>query len=676
MVPELGQFALILAFCFACAQAVLPMVGYSMRDRRLLLLAKPLVFAQFFFIIIAFTFLIHAFVSDDFSVAYVANNSSEWLPVIYKISAVWGGHEGSLLLWAVILSAWGLAFSLKSQPFDGWIVSLCLSALGMVSVGFLGLMLFTSNPFERWLLAPPVQGVDLNPLLQDFGLIIHPPLLYSGYVGFSIPFAFAIAILVTGRFDEALVRWIRPWTLIAWGFLTLGIALGSWWAYYELGWGGWWFWDPVENASLLPWLSGTALLHSLVVTERRGLFKKWTLLLAISTFSLSLLGTFMVRSGVLTSVHAFAADPERGSFILAFLVFIVGCSLSLFALRAPVLSAKGFFNLLSAEALLLLNNVLLITACSTVLLGTLFPLIAEAAGIGKLSVGAPYFNALFVPLAWLTAFTLGVGITAHWKKNTLSYLYSQLLWVFIAALVVGSVIALWQRVFEPAVAITFCLSLWIVLATVNDIVRRLRHRSYVLSALFKIRPTVWAMHLAHIGIAVAMIGIVMSAYYSVEKDVRMQPGDSVTVGKYTFKMQDLLKKQQHNYSSTYATIVVEKRGEPVAVMHPEKRFFFIHGTAMTEVAIDPGFTRDLYIALGEPLADDAWAVRIQIKSFIRWIWSGAILMVLGSVISVLDRRYLFYNGKKNQGVSDQLITNKISEEAVLGSMASTDSKLA
>ena len=473
MIPESGLLALILALCLSVLLSIIPLVGSYTANVRWMNQARSLTYGQFFLIFYAFCCLAWAFMTDDFSVDYVARHSNSLLPVQYKFSATWGGHEGSLLLWILTLAGWMAAVALRSRRLPLELSARVLSVMGMISVGFLLFMILTSNPFARILPFPPADGADLNPLLQDFGLIVHPPMLYMGYVGFAVAFAFAIAALLGGRFDSAWARWARPWTTVAWSFLTLGIALGSWWAYYELGWGGWWFWDPVENASLMPWLVGTALMHSLAVTEKRGLFKSWTLLLAIFTFSLSLLGTFLVRSGVLTSVHAFANDPERGVFILIYLLTVVGCSLMLFAFRAPEVKSRISFSWLSKETLLLVNNILLTISASTVLLGTLFPLLLESLDMGMISVGPPYFNTLFVPMAMLLALALGVGVLVNWKSGSLAWLTAQVRWIFLTSLIIGIVFSLtYSDEFIVSEMLAIGLVAWIVLSMAKDILNK------------------------------------------------------------------------------------------------------------------------------------------------------------------------------------------------------------
>ncbi|WPP47430.1 heme lyase CcmF/NrfE family subunit [Pseudomonas sp. AN-1] len=638
MIPELGHLAMILALCLAAVQATLPMIGAWRGDAQWMSLARPAAWGQFAFLLFSFLCLTQAFLVDDFSVAYVASNSNSALPWFYKFSAVWGAHEGSLLLWALILASWTFAVSVFSRQLPEVMLARVLGVMGMISVGFLLFLIVTSNPFARLLPNAPRDGGDLNPLLQDFGLIVHPPMLYMGYVGFSVVFAFAIAALLGGRLDAAWARWSRPWTIVAWAFLSIGIVLGSWWAYYELGWGGWWFWDPVENASFMPWLVGTALLHSLAVTEKRGVFKSWTVLLAIAAFSLSLLGTFLVRSGVLTSVHAFAADPERGTFILIFLLFVVGSSLTLFALRAPVVKSVIGFGLWSRETLLLANNLILVVTCAMILLGTLYPLVLDALSGAKLSVGPPYFNALFLPLMAILMVALGVGVLVRWKDTPLGWLGGMLLPVLVASGVLGVAAAFLLGDFHWAVLAACLLAAWVVLAGLRDLLDKTRHKGLV-KGIAGLSRSYWGMQLAHFGIAVTALGIVLSSQYNVERDLRMAPGESVEVGGYRFAFDGTRHHEGPNFTSDRGTVRVLEDGEEIAVLHPEKRIYQVRGMPMTEAGIDPGFTRDLYVALGEPLENGAWAVRLHVKPFVRWIWLGGLLMACGGLLAALDRRY-------------------------------------
>jgi cytochrome c-type biogenesis protein CcmF len=630
MIPELGHFALILALLTAGLQGALPLLGAHRGNDTWVALARPAAHATFLLLIVAFGCLTWAFVGNDFSVAYVAEHSNSLLPLAYRVGAVWGGHEGSLLLWALMLSGWTFAVAILSRQLPELMVARVIGVLGLVACGFLLFILLTSNPFDR-LLPGPEEGNDLNPLLQDPGLVFHPPMLYMGYVGFSVAFAFAIAALLAGKLDAAWARWSRPWTVTAWIFLTLGIALGSYWAYYELGWGGWWFWDPVENASFMPWLVGTALIHSLAVTEKRGSFKNWTVLLAIGAFSLSLLGTFLVRSGVLTSVHAFASDPRRGIFILAFLVVVIGSSLTLFAWRAPKVGLGGIFAMASRETLLLVSNVLLVVAAGSVLLGTLYPLIIDALNLGKLSVGPPYFNAVFVPIMLPLLFLIVVGPAARWKHADLKAVGRRLWLAAALGLAAGVGLPFLAGTWTPLVATGLALAVWIVAAIVIQFFERLRTGVPP--------PSFWGMQLAHLGIAVFVIGVTMVKGYEAERDVRMEIGDTVVVGGYTFRLLGVKEVPGPNYKASQGEIELSVDGHVLRFMRPEKRSYFSSSMPMTETAIDAGLTRDIYVSLGEPLPGGAWAVRVYYKPFVDWIWGGCLLMALGGIVASADRRY-------------------------------------
>lgn len=638
MIPELGHLAMILALCFASVQAVLPLLGAWRGDRQWMALAQPSAWGQFIFLLFAFGCLTFSFMVDDFSVAYVAENSNSALPWYYKFSAVWGAHEGSLLLWTLILGAWTFAVSVFSRQLPQVMLARVLAVMGVISVGFLLFLILTSNPFSRILPLIPKDGRDLNPLLQDIGLIIHPPMLYMGYVGFSVAFAFAIAALLGGRLDAAWARWSRPWTIVAWAFLGIGITLGSWWAYYELGWGGWWFWDPVENASFMPWLVGTALIHSLAVTEKRGVFKSWTVLLAIAAFSLSLLGTFLVRSGVLTSVHAFASDPARGVFILIFLLLIVGVSLTLFAFRAPVAKSRVAFGLWSRETLLLGNNLLLIVAASMILLGTLYPLALDAVSGAKMSVGPPYFNALFVPLMGLLMALMAVGVLVRWKDTPVKWLLSMLAPVLVSSAALAIIAGFAMTDFHWAVLATILLAAWVLLAGMRDLLDKTRHQG-VFKGMRALTRSYWGMQLAHMGIVVVALGVMLSSQNSVERDLRLAPGDSVELGGYMFVFDGATHVQGPNFTSDVGTIRVLEDGKEVSILHPEKRLYTVQRSTMTEAGIDAGFTRDLYVALGEPLDNGAWAVRVHVKPFVRWIWFGGLITAVGGLLATLDKRY-------------------------------------
>ncbi|MBD2859028.1 heme lyase CcmF/NrfE family subunit [Spongiibacter sp. KMU-158] len=641
MIIELGHFSLILSLCFSLALAVLPMVGVARANKRLMNSGRALAFGQFLFTGLATLSLLYAFLTDDFSVNIVAAQSNTLLPVPYKISALWGGHEGSLLLWVFILNTWTVAVAIFSRQLPRDILARVLSVMGMVAVGFYSFALFTSNPFARRIINAPQQGQDLNPLLQDPGMVIHPPMLYVGYVGFSVAFAFAIAALLSGRMDASWARWSRPWTNVAWLFLTVGITLGSWWAYYELGWGGWWFWDPVENASFMPWLVGTALIHSLAVTEKRGLFKSWTLLLAIFAFALSLLGTFLVRSGVLTSVHAFAADPTRGMFILGFLFVVVGGSLTLYALKAPNQMASRGFTWLSREAFLLANNILLLVAALTVLLGTLFPLIMDFAGLGKYSVGPPYFNAMFVPLSCVLALLLGLGPTSQWKRSRSGTWGRLMLVAFIASLLLGVTLpASMAGSLHFASSAAAVLFIWIVASSVVSLRNKLRNASRLSVGLKRLTPSYYGMLLAHLGLACSVLGVGMVTSFNIEKDMRMAIGESIDVGHYQLRFDQIENIEGPNYRGQRGHFTLSNKGRELTKLHPEKRRYHARGSqVMTEAAIDAGLFRDVYVAMGEPLDKQAWAVRIQVKPFVRWIWLGGILMALGGLLAILDRRY-------------------------------------
>ena len=638
MIPELGHFSLILALSVALVLGVLPLVGAQKGIASWVALARPAALGQFLFLAISFGCLTEAFIVSDFSVAYVAANSNTALPLIYRISGVWGGHEGSLLLWAMLLGGWTAAVALFSRSLPEAMVARTLSVMGLISVGFLLFMLLTSNPFDR-LLPVPMEGRDLNPLLQDPGLAIHPPMLYMGYVGFAVAFGFAVSALIGGNLDAAWARWSRPWTTVAWMFLTIGITLGSWWAYYELGWGGWWFWDPVENASFMPWLVGTALIHSLAVTEKRGVFKSWTVLLAIFAFSLSLLGTFLVRSGVLTSVHAFASDPGRGVFILLFLCVVVGSSLVLYAWRAPSVRGGSDFDLFSRESALLLNNVLLVVVCATVLLGTLYPLFLDALNLGKISVGPPYFDSVFVPLMVPVAFLMAAGPMIRWRRSSPMELVRRLWIALVAAIALGALAPVVVGAeLRPMVAVGFGLAAWVVLATLQDTYLRTRNKGSLVAGLRSLSPSHYGMVLAHIGIAVVIVGITASKAYSVEKDVRMAPGDTVQMGEFTFRFEGARTVQGPNYDASEGVMVVTRGDKTVATLHPQKRNYR-SGMPMTEAAINSTPVRDLYVALGEPLDGGAWAVRVYHKPFIMWLWLGGALMALGGLAAITDRRY-------------------------------------
>jgi len=640
MIPELGQFALVLALCLALVQSVLPIAGAATGNATWMSVARPAAQGQFVFVAIAFGCLAYSFVTNDFSVLNVATNSNSHLPLHYRVAATWGSHEGSMLLWVLVLTIWAVAVSVFSRRLPDDVVARVLGVMGLVSTGFLAFLLFTSNPFERLLPAAP-DGRDLNPLLQDPGMVFHPPLLYMGYVGFSVAFSFAIAALLAGRLDATWARWSRPWTTVAWVFLTLGIALGSFWAYYELGWGGWWFWDPVENASFMPWLVGTALIHSLAVTEKRGGFKAWTVLLAILAFALSLLGTFLVRSGVLTSVHAFATDPRRGIFILAFLAVVVGGALALFAWRAQRVGVGGRFDLVSRESLLLTNNVLLLAAAGSVMLGTLYPLALDALGLGKLSVGPPYFETVFLPLLAPALFLMGVGPIARWKKAELPELAGRLRWALGVSVTAALVVPFAMGHFSALAALGVWLAAWIIASAGASLVDRVKHAggTGIFNRLRGTPRSYYGMLLAHVGIAVFAIGVTLVKSYEAEKDVRMAPGDTVELSGYAFRFDGVKDAQGPNYIAARATVSVTRDGQPVAILHPERRVYRVQESPMTESAIDYGLFRHLYVALSEAVGPDAWIVRVHYKPFISWIWSGCLLMAFGGLLAATDRRY-------------------------------------
>ncbi|EPS2708453.1 heme lyase CcmF/NrfE family subunit [Cronobacter turicensis] len=640
MMPEIGNFLLCLAAGLALLLTLWPQWGAMRQAPRLMALARPLACALFACLLGAFLILVHAFVVNDFTVLYVASNSNTELPVWYRVAATWGAHEGSLLLWVLLMGAWTFAVAIFSRGMPQEAIARVLSVMGGINFCFLLFILLTSNPFTRTLPEFPIEGRDLNPLLQDIGLIFHPPLLYMGYVGFSVAFAFAVASLLTGRLDTAWARWSRPWTQAAWVFLTIGIVLGSAWAYYELGWGGWWFWDPVENASLMPWLAGTALMHSLAVTEKRGSFRAWTVLLAITAFSLCLLGTFLVRSGVLVSVHAFASDPARGMFILALLVIVIGGSLLLYAVKGGSVRARVGNALWSRESFLLGNNILLITAMLVVLLGTLLPLVHKALGLGSISVGAPFFNVLFSALMAPFALLLGVGPLVRWRRDEPQKLRRRLLAALVVTLA-ASLILPWllQDSVKAMTVAGLMMAIWVLVLTLMELIDRTTHRYSLWRGLGKLSRSQWGMTLGHVGLAVTVIGIAFSQNYSVERDVRMTAGDSVDIHHYRFVFREVRDAQGPNWRGAVGIIDVLRDGKPEATLRAEKRAYNSNRVVMTEAAIDGGLTRDLYAALGEALDDDSWAVRLYYKPFVRWIWYGGLLMALGGLLCMLDPRY-------------------------------------
>ncbi|MGZ8219298.1 heme lyase CcmF/NrfE family subunit [Methylomagnum sp.] len=639
MTAELGHIALIMAFLVALLQAVFPLMGAAQGVPAWMAVGRAAGRAQFVFLAISFACLVESFIANDFSVMYVASHSNSTLPLYYRISATWGAHEGSMLLWALILGLWTCAVTIFSRSLSEEFLARVLGVLGLVSIGILLFILLTSNPFER-LVPVPVDGNDLNPLLQDFGMTIHPPMLYMGYVGLSVAFSFAIAALLGGSLDSAWARWSRPWTLVAWIFLTFGIIVGSWWAYYELGWGGWWFWDPVENASFMPWLVATALLHSLASTEKRGAFKAWTVLLAIFAFSLSLLGTFLVRSGVLTSVHAFASDPERGLFILGLLAVVVGGSLLLYALRAPTVRDTARYSLISKENLLLLNNILLVTASASILLGTLYPLVLDALKLGKISVGPPYFSSVFAPLMTPIFLLAGIGPMVAWREAELGPLFRRVRWLALGSLILGVVsAAVFWKISDLKTLAGLVMAFWLVGSAGFTLWNRVRLRGTVLVGLRSQSMSVYGMTLAHMGIAVFLVGVVLSNGYSEEKVVRLAPGDKVELADYSVEFKGVQSVQGPNFVAKQGEFHLFRDGKEIAELKPQKRVYKVQRNTMTEAAIDPGLTRDVYVALGEPMDNGAWSVRVYYKPFIRWVWLGGLLMMTGGICSALDRRY-------------------------------------
>ena len=649
MIPEAGHLALILALLLSLLLASLPLVGAQRAITAWMALARPLAAGQALFIATAWVCLVVAFVGNDFSVRNVAENSNTVLPLQYRVAAAWGSHEGSMLLWLLLQSAWMLAVARFSRHLPAEVTARVLAVMGLVSAGFMSYVLSASNPFVR-VFPIPLEGRDLNPLLQDPGMVLHPPLLYMGYVGFSVAFAFAIAALLGDRLDATWARWARPWTTLAWCFLTLGVAVGSWWAYYELGWGGWWFWDPVENAAFMPWLVGTALIHSLAVSEKRGLFKAWTVLLAIACFSLSLLGTFLVRSGVLTSVHAFALDPRRGVFILALLVAVIGGSLLLFAVRAARLGSGGWFAVWSRETMLLVNTLLLTVAAASVLLGTLYPLALDVFGLGKVSVGAPYFDAVFAPLMAPLVFLMGIGPLARWQRASLPDLWQRLRWALAIALLVGVLVPLLWGGGSALVALGLFLAAWLALSTLAAVAGR--------PPALPRRPLAWwGMGLAHLGVAVFVAGVTLVRAYQTEVDLRMAPGQAIAVGGHVFTFEGVAMTAGVNYQAERGTFDVARQGRSLRKLHPEKRrYVSLPATPMTEAAIDSGFAGDLYVALGEPAGQGAWTVRIHHKPFVTWIWGGCGLMVLGGLLAVAQRRDRRQRGGHATAVVDTVAT--------------------
>jgi len=663
MYAELGNYFLVFAFLISISLGVFPIFGTFTKNNPLIFSAKPLSILFFVAMFGSFVCLVYAFLLDDFTLNYVAQHSNSLLPDRFKVAAVWGAHEGSFLLWTLIFSGWLLAVSLFGKNLPVLSYTRVLSVMGLIGCGFVSFLLFTSNPFERTLPFYPIDGADLNPLLQDFGLIIHPPLLYMGYVGFAVSFAFAISALIEGEWNATWAKWARPWTTAAWSFLTVGVALGSWWAYYELGWGGWWFWDPSENASVLPWLSGTALMHSLAVTDKRNSFKGWTLVLSLTTFSLSLLGTFLIRSGVLTSVHAFTNDPERGRFILFFMALVVGSALLLFIFRSSKVKTKVDFSPVSKDMFLLVNNILLVFACFIVFFGTLYPLLADAFG-RKMSVGPPYFNLLFpIPVVFIFLL-LGIGPGLNWKKHDFAKSKSALLKIALLSIVISALATFFMGAFYWWVIGGLMLALWVALTSFYGIGQVTRHASGFVNKFSKLSLAFIGMTVAHIGVAVLLVGVLLTSYYSIEKDVRMETGQSQLIADYQFKMIKVENIMQDNYEASRATFEVYKDSELVVILYPEKRFYLAGKQIMTEADIDAGITRDLYVALGESLSasGNVWSVRLYVKPFIRWIWFGALLMGLGGLIALSDKRYRHSKVKRINAADSDLSGNTLIKE--------------
>ena len=651
MIAELGHFALIIALSMALLQSIVPMIGSFKGYTSWMRLGSSLSVGQLSFVAISFVCLTAAFLNDDFSLKYVSQNSNTALPDHYKISAVWAAHEGSLLLWALILAGWTAAVALFSQALPLVLRARILSILGAISVGFALFLLYTSNPFERLLPMSPMEGADLNPLLQDIGLIIHPPMLYMGYVGFAVPFAFAIAALIGGQFDSAWARWSRPWINLAWMFLTLGITLGSWWAYYELGWGGWWFWDPVENASLMPWLVGTALMHSVSASEKRGVFRSWTLLLAIFAFSLSLLGTFLVRSGILTSVHAFATDPERGVFMLMFLAIVIGGSLMLFAIRGPAMQKVAAYSGWSREVMLLINNVILVSAMTMILIGTLYPLVADVLDLGKISVGPPYFNFFFVPLTFGLVIAMGIAVFTKWKATEPRLILSKIPVPLLIAMITAGILPFYlvtDYSYSITAGLTLFMSLWLVATIVKDLIEKVGSN---IKRIATLSYSYLGMQLAHTGLAICILGVGLSSAYDQSRELRMAPGDKAVIAGYEFTFSAVNPVAGPNYTAFQAHIKVTKERRLIANLYPEKRHYNAGGQVMTEAAIDPSLARDIYVSLGEPLAGGAWALSLQVKPFVRCIWLGGVLVAIGGLLAATDRRY---RRRKKLAINDEV----------------------
>lgn len=652
MIAELGNYTLALALAISILLAVLPLWGAEKQNSTLIALARPMTWAMFLALTISFGSLFYLFAMNDFTVQYVVNNSNSRLPLQYRLSAVWGAHEGSLLLWVWLLSLWSVGVATFTRKMPEEAVARVLGLMGVIGIGFLVFVIFTSNPFDRTFPNFPVDGKELNPMLQDVGLIFHPPLLYMGYVGFSVAFAFAIASLMTGRLDTAWARWSRPWTMAAWVFLTLGIVLGSWWAYYELGWGGWWFWDPVENASLMPWIAGTALIHSLAVTEKRGTFKAWTVLLAILAFSLCLVGTFLVRSGILVSVHAFASDPTRGLYILAYLVIVVGGSLLLYAFKGSQIKSLDNYERYSRETMLLINNILLMAFLSVVFLGTLLPLVHKQIGLGTISIGAPFFDQMFLILMVPFSFVLGIGPLVKWRRDQVSAIRKPVIIATILMALLGFGLPyLFRNTITVSVVLGTMMAVFIVLLSLYELHQRATHRHSFFTGIFKLSRSHWGMVLAHLGVAMTVFGIAFSQNFSIERNVRMNVGDKAQILDYQFEFKGIRVSDGANYQGGTAELEITRNGKYEATLNAEKRFYNVSRMGMTEAAIDWGFTRDLYVALGEKLEDDSWAVRLYYKPFIRWIWIGGLFMALGGLLCMMDKRYRLRIENKKEAVA-------------------------
>ncbi|CCQ09696.1 Cytochrome c heme lyase subunit CcmF [Pseudoalteromonas luteoviolacea B = ATCC 29581] len=652
MIPEIGYFSLVLAMALSLLLCIFPLWGAHTGNLRLMRAAPSLAVGQCLFVLFSFGILIYITLTDDFTVAYVAQNSSSTLPWYYKVTSTWGGHEGAILLWLVMQASWTALVALMSTSLPWVLRARVLGVLGILGVGFMLYTLWMSSPFERLLPYYPVEGRDLNPLLQDPGMIIHPPLLYMGYVGLSVSFSFAIAALLTGKLDNTWAKWSRPWTMAAWGFLTLGITIGSWWAYAELGWGGWWFWDPVENASFMPWLVATALLHSLAVTEKRGVFKSWTVLLAITAFSLCLLGTFIVRSGIIVSVHAFATDPDRGLYILSFLAFVVGGSLALYAFRVSEVRSEGRYKFASREVALWLNNIFLVVATLIVLLGTLLPMIHKELGLGAISIGVPFFNKMFAILIVPFALLLGIGPMLRWKQNKLSTLFPK--WAMNVGLAL-IVTATWlYSSFDEVTPLTFmgtALAVWIVLASIVDLMQKISVQSTFAEGLKRLGLSYWAMQLGHVGLAFVISSVTLTSAYSVERSVSMKPGDVAQLNEYEYRFNGVFPITGPNYQGHAGEVTVFKEGREIVLLHAEKRQYNVGMQFMTEAAIDDGFFRDLYLALGEELSNGAWALRIYHKPYVRWMWLGGLMISLAGFIVLADKRYRRQSKRINKGVT-------------------------